>query len=1077
MWVLHSHWQPPESPADPGGVLFWAETTDAPEPATKRGRRPAKPQPATARAAAHPFCASADIVRGILAALGYRGGDTPAQAVLSLPSTRYGPQPSPQLYHDWSLEDPGDPYLAPWQIDGLRLPSADAFPILTYLPAPADAPAGLAIGTDSRYWVTVASLVLEALAGQKLVPVLVQADPKGKTYHARWLAVLDGPQDAPRLARLEAAIPPLCRAQASRDGAHPSPRALVGSFIKTAADALARGWTAAQMPVFARGEDGVPQRWLRALFGSDPAVAATADQLRMLDRSIAAWLRNLQVAGTGDFRVAFRLAPPEQGGTDGDATHWGLHYLLQARHDPSLLVPAREIWDTRGDVLRSLGRGVDRPQERLLAALGYAGRLCEPIRQSLRAARPEQIALSSDEAFGFLRDTAPLLEQSGFGVLVPPWWNQRGARLGMRLRVKPKSKAEAPAAAGRLSFDQLVAYRWELSVGDTTLTPEEFAALVALKTPLVQIRGQWVQLDPAQVEAALRFWKSQEQVGDVSLLGALQMGLGTEDAVAGLPVDDVVFEDWLDDWLRQFTAREKLAELPQPAGLHGQLRPYQRYGFSWLAFLRRYGLGACLADDMGLGKTIETIALLLRDKEQAVADKPVLLICPTSVVGNWRREIERFAPVLSVHTHQGNGRLQGEDFAVEAARNDLVVTSYALARRDAETLNAVPWRGVVLDEAQNIKNPAAKQTQAIRKLPADFRIALTGTPVENRLSELWSIMHFLNPGYLGSREKFRKNFAIPVERYADQAAATRLKTLIGPFILRRVKTDPRVIQDLPDKLEMKVYCNLTEEQASLYEATVRDALAQVESAEGLDRRGQILAMLMKLKQVCNHPAQFLHQAGALREAGVGGSDPSRPHPGSGDRGASGGQGLSAQQWAGRSGKLDRLTEMLEEVVAAGDQALVFSQFAEMGGVLQSYLQGALNRPVLFLHGGTPAAKRDQMVARFQSADGPPIFVLSLKAGGTGLNLMRANHVFHFDRWWNPAVEDQATDRAFRIGQTRNVQVHKFVTLGTLEEMIDDMIESKRALAQAVVGSGENWLTELSTDELRQLVTLRREHVA
>ncbi|PKO22376.1 MAG: ATP-dependent helicase [Chloroflexi bacterium HGW-Chloroflexi-1] len=1066
MWVLHSHWQPPESPADPGGVLFWAETTDAPQPMAKRGRRAAKPRPA-----AHPFCASADVVRGILAALGYRSGDTPAQAILALPATRYGPQPSPQLYHDWSLDDPGELFLAPWQIEGLYLPIADAFPVLAHLPSPADAPSGLAIGTDSRYWYPVASLVLEALAGQKLIPVLVQADPKGKTYHARWLAVLDGAQDAPRLAHLEAAMPPLCRAMAARDGAHPSPRALLGSFIKTAADALARGWAAAQAPVFARGEDGVPQRWLRALFGRDPVVAATSDQLKALDRSIAAWLRNLQVAGAGDFRVAFRLAPPEPGGDD-NATHWGLHYLLQARHDPSLLVPAKEIWETRGDVLRSLGRGVDRPQERLLAALGYAGRLFEPIRQSLHAARPEQIDLSSDEAFGFLRDSAPLLEQSGFGVLVPPWWNQRGARLGMRLRVKPKSKAaEASVAAGRLSFDQLVAYRWEISVGDTTLTQEEFAALVAMKTPLVQIRGQWVQLDPAQVEAALRFWKSQEQAGDVSLLAALQMGLGAEEAVAGLPVDDVVFEDWLDDWLHQVTGREQLAELPQPAGLHGQLRPYQRYGFSWLAFLRRYGLGACLADDMGLGKTIETIALLLRDKEQAVADKPVLLICPTSVVGNWRREIDRFAPVLSVHTHQGNSRLHGDDFGAEAARNDVVITSYALARRDAETLNTVPWRGVVLDEAQNIKNPAAKQTQAIRKLPADFRIALTGTPVENRLSELWSIMHFLNPGYLGSREKFRKNFAIPVERYGDAAAAGRLKTLIGPFILRRVKSDPRVIQDLPDKLEMKVYCNLTEEQASLYEATVHDALAQVESAEGLDRRGQILAMLMKLKQVCNHPAQFLHQAGALRDAGVGGSHPSGSDPGSG------GQGLSTQQWAGRSGKLDRLTEMLEEVIAAGDQALIFSQFAEMGGVLQSYLQGALNRPVLFLHGGTPAAKRDQMVARFQSTDGPPIFVLSLKAGGTGLNLMRANHVFHFDRWWNPAVEDQATDRAFRIGQTRNVQVHKFVTLGTLEEMIDDMIESKRALAQAVVGSGENWLTDLSTDDLRQLVTLRREHVA
>ena len=379
----------------------------------------------------------------------------------------------------------------------------------------------------------------------------------------------------------------------------------------------------------------------------------------------------------------------------------------------------------------------------------------------------------------------------------------------------------------------------------------------------------------------------------------------------------------------------------------------------------------------------------------------------------------------------------------------------------------------MLDEAQNIKNPGAKQTQAIGRLPSGFRIALTGTPVENRLSELWSIMHFLNPGYLGARERFRRDFAIPVERYADQDATERLKSLVSPFILRRVKTDPRVIQDLPEKLEMKVYCNLSEEQASLYEATVQESLEAVEQAEGMDRRGQVLAMLMKLKQVCDHPALFLHQAGPVRRAGGrrARSEPERLRRATADGERVRGELQGAL--AGRSGKLDRLCEMLEEVVAAGDQALVFTQFAEMGQALQGYLRGALGCPVSFLHGGTPPDQRDQMVAQFQAEGGPPVFILSLKAGGTGLNLMRANHVFHFDRWWNPAVEDQATDRAFRIGQTRDVQVHKFISLGTLEEMIDEMIESKRELAKAVVGSGENWLTELSTEDLRQLVTLKR----
>jgi SNF2 family DNA or RNA helicase len=422
------------------------------------------------------------------------------------------------------------------------------------------------------------------------------------------------------------------------------------------------------------------------------------------------------------------------------------------------------------------------------------------------------------------------------------------------------------------------------------------------------------------------------------------------------------------------------------------------------------------------------------------------VICPTSVAGNWQREIERFAPNLRVLVHYGGDRLSGDEFPAEVEHYDVVVTSYGLARRDGDLLADVRWETVVLDEAQNIKNPAAKQTQAIRKIPAGFRVALTGTPVENRLSELWSIMHYLNPGYLGSRDKFRREFALPIERFRDQQAAGRLRQLVGPFILRRLKTDPTVIQDLPDKMEMKVYCSLTPEQATLYQAVVDDSLAQLEavdleSADAMQRRGLILSVLMRLKQICNHPAQFLADGSELPE---------------------------------RSGKLARLTEMLEEVLSVGERALVFTQFATMGEMLQSHLQGSLTREVLFLHGGTPRKQREQMVDRFQAGGrGPAIFVLSLKAGGVGLNLTAANHVFHYDRWWNPAVEQQATDRAFRIGQTRDVQVHKFVTAGTLEENIDQLIESKRALAESVVGAGESWLTELSTDELRKLVALRR----
>jgi SNF2 family DNA or RNA helicase len=436
--------------------------------------------------------------------------------------------------------------------------------------------------------------------------------------------------------------------------------------------------------------------------------------------------------------------------------------------------------------------------------------------------------------------------------------------------------------------------------------------------------------------------------------------------------------------------------------------------------------------------------MLLTMQEERTLNAPVLLICPMSVVGNWEHELKRFAPSLTAMIHHGAGRLTGDAFRKEAMRHNLVISTYALVTRDRELLESVPWLGVVLDEAQNVKNASTKQAQAVRALKANFRVALTGTPVENRLSELWSIMEFLNPGYLGSSDVFRKNFALPIERGNDAASKAQLRTLIQPFILRRVKTDPTIISDLPEKLEMKVYCTLTPEQAELYEALVRDMLEQIESSEGIQRKGLVLSSLTKLKQICNHPEHFLGDRSPLKD---------------------------------RSGKLARLEEMLDEVVLAGDRALVFTQYAEWGRDLQNYLREQLGREVIFLHGGTPRHIRDRLVTRFQNdRRGPPIFILSLKAGGIGLNLTRASHVFHYDRWWNPAVEQQATDRAFRIGQTRNVQVHKLITSGTLEERIDDMIESKRVLAEQIVGAGESWLTEMSTNELRDLFELRREAV-
>lgn len=965
---------------------------------------------------------------------------------LRLPAVKGIPLPSPQLIHNWNL-DSKKPKLAPFLVNGIWMRPLEAVSTLLAFSSQT-ANASLVPAADTRFWSMVGALSLETLAAHKLLPIIVN---EGKDYYARWLPVLDSPKDAARLKQLEEAMPAVCRAAltpspSTLKGTRPkgrgeqSPKNLLSSFLNTFCDALAREWGKSAAPKLY--DDSPAASWIKALFSENARIQLSSAQAQNLAASHKAWMRNLHVAGDAAFRIAFRLEAPAL-----QKQPWQLHYLIQAKDDPSLLIPADEVWKKTRGALTHLGHRFEQPQEKLLTGLGYAARLFPPVTESLKSKRPTELTIDTNGAYTFLRETAPLLEGAGFGILVPPWWNKKGARLGVKVKMKSQGK---DIVKGHMSFESLVRYQWKLSLGETELTEAEFKALANLKSPLVQIRGQWVTLDAEQIEAAIKFWNLREQLeGEMSLLDAMKLGLGGETSAGGLPIDGIESDKWLSEWLKKFEQADKLEQLQQPKGLDAQLRPYQLYGYSWLAFLRKWGMGACLADDMGLGKTIQTISLLLNEKgTKKKLPAPALLIAPTSVVTNWEREIGRFAPGLKTYIHRGGSRLRGEEMREAVKGQDVVLTSYPIARLDAETFQSMNWLAVILDEAQNIKNPEAKQTQAIRKIGAEFRIALTGTPVENRLSELWSIMHFLNPGYLGARKSFRENFALPIERYHDEEAIKQLKQLTTPFILRRVKTDPRVISDLPDKVETKVYCTLTEEQATLYEAVVQDVMKQIEEEEGMKRRGLVLSMMMQLKQICNHPVQYLHQKSKA------GADVSLDN---------------------RSGKLERLGELLEEALAGNDRALIFTQFAEMGDMLADYLPKAFGAATQFLHGGTSAKMRDQMVRRFQEDEhAPPIFILSLKAGGTGLNLTRANHVFHFDRWWNPAVENQATDRAFRIGQKRNVQVHKFVTTGTLEEMIDDMIESKKGLAQAIVGSGENWLTEMSTDELRKVVALRRQ---
>ena len=499
-----------------------------------------------------------------------------------------------------------------------------------------------------------------------------------------------------------------------------------------------------------------------------------------------------------------------------------------------------------------------------------------------------------------------------------------------------------------------------------------------------------------------------------------------------------------------------------PSTLRGTLRPYQERGFSWLAAMTDMGFGVCLADDMGLGKTIQLIALLcLLNKGQDVNGEPrtmkmgrtsttalssrwvggpSLVICPTSVLGNWQKELEKFAPHLNVYVHHGPQRLHEEGFVAKCEDVDVVLTSYPLVPRDEADFTRIRWSLITLDEAQNIKNHESKQARSVSRLAADRKIAMTGTPVENRLAELWSIFRFLNPGFLGSAQEFRSQFSIPIERWQDTDRAQTLKRLVQPFLLRRVKTDKSIVSDLPEKIDMKAYCSLSMEQVALYRASVEDFTQQIEQLEGMARRGLILAMLTKLKQICNHPALFLQDG-----------SPFTPR---------------------RSGKLLRLAELLPKILDNGESVLVFTQYREMGKLLCQFIEKSTKHPPLFLHGGISKRARDEMVERFQQVDGPQVFVLSLRAGGVGLNLTRASHVIHYDRWWNPAVENQATDRAFRLGQQKNVQVHKLICRGTLEERIDELIELKQALSDQIMADGESWITEMTTDELKQLFALR-----
>ncbi|MER5466724.1 DEAD/DEAH box helicase [Streptomyces sp. NPDC002668] len=885
----------------------------------------------------------------------------------------------------------------------LRLPVADALPVLALARRLyGDGNTGAAVHPAAAYWGAAAALALQLATRGLLLPGVSAAG-----YDAWRVGPLDS-DDVLRLRELAAAAPPEALA-APVPGTDLLPEAapLLRAFTDAVADTLPR--TAA-----AEASTG------RAAF------AAVEPQHVP---GLRAWAEEVSVGLDSGVRVSLRvdLSAPGADAAGGGAPALRIVPRVHSLADPTLSMDAGELFDGAPNALGP------RAQADTVLAVRRAAGVWEPLAQLLPV--PRELALGDREAVQLLDEAGSRLRAHGIDVRWPE-------EVGRALTDRAVVGADLVPPADLRSFmgsDGTVGLRRELLLDGELLTDEEMAAVAGAPSPLVRLRGRWTLIGAGIARKA-----RERDLGPLTAIEALAVALSGYVEIGGEQVP-VAPSEWL------LALRARLADpdggdepLEQPAALTATLRDYQLRGLRWLDRMTSLGLGGCLADDMGLGKTVQLIALHLVRQQHTDSRGPTLVVCPASLLGNWEREVGRFAPGTPVRRFHGTGR------TLEGADSGFVLTTYGTMRLDAERLGAHRWSTVVADEAQHVKNPSSSTAKALRLIPADAKIALTGTPVENSLSELWAVLDWTTPGLLGAHGRFRRRWIAPIE--AERAGppehahtAERLAHLVRPFLLRRRKSDPGIAPELPPKTETDQLVALTAEQAALYEKLTREAMAAIRTGEGIERAGQVLKLLTGLKQVCNHPAQFLKEKHEGRAAGL-------------------------PKLSGRSGKLELLDELLDTITAEDGAVLVFTQYVAMARILERHLADR-GIPTQLLHGGTPVRKREEMVQRFQDGE-VPVFLLSLKAAGTGLNLTRADHVVHYDRWWNPAVEAQATDRAYRIGQTRPVQVHRIIAEGTIEDRIATLLESKKELADSVLGSGEKALTQLSNDDLANLVELR-----